>query len=146
MTKPTRAKPRQITPKPKAKPGPKTKYTNAFVLEFCTVISQSTIGIVRILETHPDWPDRATIFRWLDEHEEFATKYARAKEWQVDHYVEQTVEIADTEADAAKARNMIGVRQWIAEKLRPSKYGNRLDVDHSGQVVVKMTPADAKQA
>jgi hypothetical protein len=99
-------------------------------------------------------PSKATVFRWLVEFPDFETKYAHAREAQADTLVDEIVSIADEEVtmiradkhkpgadedaqvevvfdQTAVARNKLRVaaRQWTAEKLRPKKYGPKLEID-----------------
>lgn len=101
-----------------------------------------------------EMPNKATVFRWLIEYPDFATKYAHAREAQADVLVDEIVSIADEEVttvrkakhsgsedddgeievvfdQTAVARNKLRVaaRQWTAEKLRPKKYGPKLEID-----------------
>lgn len=87
----------------------------------------------------------ATVFRWLSEAPDFRDKYARAREAQAEHYAAEIVDIADEvevkqvitpdgvvdfKLDAtAVARNKLRVdaRKWIASKLLPKKYGDKLE-------------------
>lgn len=81
-----------------------------------------------------DMPDRATVNRWLSEDPDFCNQYARAREQQADFYADEIIEIADSEKDAAKARNRIDARKWKASKLNAKKYGDKLDLNHSGSI------------
>jgi hypothetical protein len=74
-------------------------------------------------------PSRETVRVWLTEDDEFSGHYARAREEQADYLADEIVDIADTEEDAAKARNRIQARQWKAGKLAPKKYGDRVAID-----------------
>lgn len=92
-----------------------------------------------------DMPDRATVFRWLASREDFATKYAYAREQQADLYAESIVDISDEleiqatyqgeevrldVSPTAVARNRLRVdaRKWYAAKLAPKKYGDRTNM------------------
>jgi hypothetical protein len=79
-------------------------------------------------------PDASTVTRWLADDAAFCTQYVRAREAQADFYADEIIEIADTEQDAAKARNRIEARKWKASKLQPKKYGDKIDVSHSGSI------------
>lgn len=82
-----------------------------------------------------DMPSEAAVRGWaLKDLEGFAAQYARAREQQAETYAEEIVEIADTEKDAAIARNRIDARKWTASKLRPKLYGDRVEVEHSGTI------------
>ena len=50
----------------------------------------------------------------------------RAREKQADFCAGEIVTIADTEPDAAIARVRIDARKWVASKLRPKRYGDKL--------------------
>ncbi len=52
----------------------------------------------------------------------------------MDLMVEDLVHIADTDHDPNRARVRIDARKWVASKLAPKKYGERLDVSHSGNL------------
>jgi hypothetical protein len=98
----------------------------------------------------PEMPNRASVFRWLGLHKEFSDLYARAKEEAAELFAEEIVEIADERegkaimADGAEvavvfdstavARNRLRVdaRKWVAAKLKPRKYGERVAQEISG--------------
>lgn len=66
-------------------------------------------------------------------------KYVRAKELCADKIFEETKEIADgVKADnneVQKARLQVDVRKWQAGKLRPKKYGDKLDLTTDGDKI-----------
>ena len=64
----------------------------------------------------------------------FAQKYLRARELQQDREADKIVAIADEADDAAIARLRIDSRKWRAAKMAPRKYGDRLDLNHSGSI------------
>lgn len=94
-------------------------------------------------------PCTVTVFKWLREHPEFASQYARAREEQAETLAAEIVEIADeTEVRAttdgeevrlaldptAVARNRLRVdaRKWVASKLKPKVYGDKVSAEISG--------------
>lgn len=94
-------------------------------------------------------PGQTTVFKWLDENDAFAKQYAGARARQADHYVEEIIEIADApnmttnaetgEAelrDPARDRLRVDARKWVASKLAPKKYGEKVELEHSGEVKV----------
>ena len=81
-----------------------------------------------------DMPSVTLAKHWLRDDASFAAQYARAREDQADHYAEEIIAIADTEEDAAKARVRVDARKWVASKLKPKKYGDKLDLNHSGGI------------
>lgn len=84
-----------------------------------------------------DMPAKATVLLWLNEDEAFSSQYVRAREEQADHYADEIIAIADTEEDPAKARVRVEARKWVASKLKPKKYGDRIQTDVSGSVTLE---------
>lgn len=90
-------------------------------------------------------PAKSTVFKWLGEHEAFSDQYARARIAQADKYVDELVDIADEgkNEDAQILRLRMDARKWAASKLAPKKYGERLDLNHSGGMSVNIASDDA---
>jgi hypothetical protein len=92
-------------------------------------------------------PATATVYKWLGQYDEFRDSYAHAREIQADVLADEIIEIADSETDPNRARVMIDARKWLASKLRPKRYGDRVELDHSVQgntgmqVEVNVVPA-----
>lgn len=90
-----------------------------------------------------DMPNRSTVFRWLTEHQDFATKYARARVVQAEYLLDEMVEIEDAtineQLDPAAARAVLGSKQWRAAKLAPKKYGDRLDLGNADDEAFKVS-------
>lgn len=57
------------------------------------------------------------------------TAYGHAKRLSAEMYADEIVEIADTELDPQVAANRIKARQWVASKLLPKIYGEKLQLD-----------------
>jgi hypothetical protein len=97
-----------------------------------------------------DQPSTVTVFKWLAKHEMFLRKYARAREAQADVLFDEILGIADeTSLDTIKGKNgeaipdnewisrsrlRIDARKWMAGKLRPKVYGDKIELEHSGDV------------
>lgn len=79
-------------------------------------------------------PAPSTVYTWLTQYPAFQEQYSRAREVQADGFADEIIHIADTEPDPQVARNRIDARKWLAGKLRPRRYGDRVEVEHSGQV------------
>jgi hypothetical protein len=75
-------------------------------------------------------PDRATIYRWMDSVEGFATKCARSRLLQGDHVEDEIADVIDDtrygRLDPQAARVVLSGMQWRASKLNPKKYGDKL--------------------
>lgn len=106
-------------------------------------------------------PDVTTVYRWLAAHEEFRHLYARAREDQADTLADQIIDIADTpiigvktktdgqgkvettEGDMIEHRRLqVDARKWIAAKLRPRKYGEKLELAGDATAPVRLTITD----
>ena len=117
-----------------------------YVSLVCEEIATSDKGISRICkafrETDSDFPSAPTILRWATEDPSLMEQYTRAKEEQADVLVDQIIEISDDRSgDIAfredgtqytdtehiqRARLRVDSRKWIASKLRPKKYGDKI--------------------
>lgn len=107
-----------------------------------------------------DMPAKATVFAWLSEDASFSDHYARARESQADAVFDDILSIADDgtndwmerkNADGAnigwmengealrRSQLRIEARKWMAGKLRPKKYGDKVDVEHTGQLEINVT-------
>lgn len=92
-------------------------------------------------------PDRVTVYRWLEKHEPFRNKYARAREALMDFYAEQILVIAfdesgdiviEQDGDKSKAvanhakvqrdRLKVDSLKWIASRLFPKRYGDKMEM------------------
>lgn len=108
-------------------------------------------------------PSERTVFRWLETNDAFRQQYAHAREVQAETLVDQIIEIADgrdvlerEDMDAQAANDVavvrdhnrdrlrIDARKWVASKLAPKKYGDKLDVEHKGGVTLTMQDLDDK--
>lgn len=88
---------------------------------------------LRAIEAMEGMPSKTTVMRWLNDDEEFRDQYARAKDEQADVLFEDVLDIADnaTPEEVAVARLRIDARKWMAGKLRPKKYGDKVDLTHA---------------
>ena len=88
-------------------------------------------------------PNVVTVYRWLNKYPEFSNMYAKAKEDAADTLAEEIQDIADsmpmettdkegnTKFDPGYIQWMrlrVDARKWVAAKLKPRKYGDRVAV------------------
>jgi len=94
-----------------------------------------------------DMPNRATVYRWLSLHKEFNDMYALAREEQAETLADEILSIADEKGDDItvdgegnervnnevinRSRLRIDARKWIASKLKPRKFGESKQIDHT---------------
>lgn len=99
-----------------------------------------------------DFPNKGTVFRWLATNKEFSDQYARAREAQADCLFDDILTIADdgrndsytddegrprTDFDViARSKLRVDARKWMAGKLRPKVYGDKITQEHSGSLRV----------
>jgi len=101
-------------------------------------------------------PNKATVFRWLadDAFTLFRDQYTRAREAQADVLFDEILQIADdgtrdtytdkdgnerTDQDViARSRLRVDARKWMAGKLRPKVYGDKVDLTHANPDGSKM--------
>lgn len=101
-------------------------------------------------------PAMSTVFKWLTQQSAFAEQYAHAREEQAETLADEIVAIADEAEVAVKhegeevrlvldatgvARNRLRVdaRKWAASKLKPKKYGDKVDLNHGGRIDSSIT-------
>jgi hypothetical protein len=81
-----------------------------------------------------DMPGRATVYRWLREHPDFDTQYARAREALADYEMHKLKEMAEncTEANVNSTRVKLNHFQWRVMKIAPRLYGERVQAEVTG--------------
>ncbi len=112
-------------------------------------------------------------YTWTEKYPAFSDAYIRARHALVDHWAEETIDIADDSTNdyvdrevragravrvvdqehIARARLRVDARRWLVSKLNPKSYGDRVDLNVGGQagnplavVGATMSAADAAQA
>lgn len=83
-------------------------------------------------------PSASAVRYWAaTDHDGFAVRYTSARARGLEHIADEIVSIADTETDPNKARVRVDARKWVLSKLNPKVYGDKLDLNHSGEMTVK---------
>lgn len=84
-------------------------------------------------------PSKGEFLRWVAEEVGapggVADQYARAREAQAEGWAEEIVALSDEATDGQSAqavRVRVDARKWVASKLIPKKYGERVDVTTGG--------------
>ncbi|MBX5236294.1 terminase small subunit protein [Rhizobium sp. NLR4a] len=129
--------------------GRPTKFTQSLADIICERIADGES--LRSICRDEAMPAKSTVLSWLADNEKsaFRTKYAQAREIQADGFVDEMIEIADdgsndwmersfgeetrwVENGEALRRSQLRIvtRQWIAEKLKPKKYGSKVELEH----------------
>jgi hypothetical protein len=111
--------------------GRPSDYTQELADSICARLAEGMS--LRTICKADDMPDASTVFRWLRTKEDFCEQYTRAKEESTEALSEDMLEIADDkDGDPQRDRLRIETRKWLASKLKPKKYGDKVDLTHSG--------------
>jgi hypothetical protein len=123
-------------PKAKGKVGRPSLYSDRLAENICARIADGES--LRTICVDEGYPDRGTVLRWLEQHADFASIYARAREAQADAMDEEILEAARacTAESAAADRVKIAAFQWRAERLKPKAYGSKVGLEASGSIAV----------
>ena len=133
-----------------------TTYNEDIAAEICGYLAMGES--LRKVCRRAGMPAPSTVFLWLRQQKDFSEQYARAKEEAADMFIEDIIEIADnakkdkipvyklneetgkkelvgyTESknSVRRAQVQIDSRKWLAMKLKPKKYGEKLDMTTNG--------------
>lgn len=134
-----------MSDKPKKKLGAPTKKTPAICAQICEGIATGKSARAMCLETGIS---QFSLWKWLDEDENFSKQYARAKEQCADYIAAEILEISDhaegdkyiddngrlqTDHEAInRSRLRVDARKWYASKLAPKKYGDKVTNELTG--------------
>lgn len=128
--------------------GRPSKYTPELAQEICERIAQGES--LKHITDQEDMPTRKTVHTWLlsSDRKEFLHNYEAAREMQADVYADEMDDIArDETIDTQRARLIIDTRKWTSSKLKPKKYGDKVDLTTNGNdltpVLVKFVGEDA---
>lgn len=122
--------------------GRPTKYNLDLAATICDRVATHSVGIRAICAMYDDMPAVQNINLWRVKHLEFRALYREAKALQAELLAEDVLEIADDSSkdrvvdekgketlDAefvARSRLRIDARKWIAAKLAPKYYGEKI--------------------
>lgn len=130
--------------------GRPTTYTIEIADMICDRIAKGE-SLARIT-TPKNMPQPSTVYKWLSEIPEFSDKYDKAKQECAELYAEQILEIADegvndfnekldpdgniigwqvNKEHVQRSRLRVDARKWVAAKLKPKKFGERVQQDHT---------------
>lgn len=91
-----------------------------------------------------DMPSISTVFRWLQSHPQFCDMYEAARDNQADTLADQIMDISDemprinpttgaVDSGAVQHQRLrVDSRKWIAAKLKPRKYGDKVQAEVTG--------------
>jgi len=123
----------------------------------CDLICQELVSgrSLRSITTDAAMPSIATVYKWMRDNESFLKQYELARGDQIDTFADEMLDIADdgsndyyesTRKDGSefialdseniqRSRLRVDTRKWIAERMKPRKYGQRSEIDHTHKLV-----------
>lgn len=131
--------------------GRPTDYTQDLADRICAQLSDGVS--LRTVCLADDMPSKTSVFRWLRIYDEFRDQYEKAKAEAADFFADEIVEIADDGTNdymeklveegkaphyqyngehVQRSRLRVDARKWIASKLKPKKYGDKITNEHVG--------------
>lgn len=104
----------------------------------CELISEGK-SLSSALKTSDKMPSYQLVMLALRNNPEFRSMYEKAVESRADRLAEEIIELADQEmpeglegpmasAWVQQKRMQVDARKWVASKLKPKTYGDRIDV------------------
>lgn len=138
-------------------------YSDEIADKICDALADARS--LRSICCDPDMPSQSTVFRWLadERYTSFRERYARAREAQADAIFDEILDIADDGSNdwmerrredgsvdevfnhehVQRSKLRIEARRWMAGKLRPKVYGEKIEHEHSGGMAITVAPEDA---
>ncbi len=123
-------------------------------------------SLLKICESD-DFPEQATIFRWLSKNPSFCENYARARQFWAHSEFEKLMQIADTPQEGVKTRTtdkglevttgdmtdhrrlQVDTRKWALARMFPKVYGDATLLKHGdpdgNALHVKVTRVNGKE-
>jgi hypothetical protein len=129
--------------------GRPTVFTQEAADLICEEIATSSKSL-RTICNNEFLPCVATVLKWLRTNESFLAQYTRAKEEQADFMAEEMIDIADDGTNDTiqgeygplenkewtnRSKLRVETRKWIAAKLKPKKYGDKVDLTSGGDKI-----------
>jgi hypothetical protein len=128
----------------KKRVGRPSSYTDERAAEICGRLAAGESLNRMCKDDH--MPDIVTVYRWLTANEQFRKNYALAREDQAETHADLIQDIADEPPPndmngktdngwVTWQKNRIDARKWVASKLKPKRYGDKIDVTSDGKQV-----------
>ena len=132
--------------KPK-KVGRPSKFNSALATRICMRMAAGES--VRRICSDKNMPSFSTVMRWVHDtnqvaHKEgFPERYQAAMQSKAHHMFDELLEIADDDTDETqRSRLRVDTRKWYLSKCLPKVFGDKLNLDHSGEIGLKAISDD----
>ena len=121
----------------KKKTGRPSSYTEAAAEKICAELEKG--DALHEICKRPGFPEERTVCRWLEANEAFRQRYARARAKGLDTIAWDAMRIADDPNDDPQSRRVrLDARKWLLSKLAPKKYGEKIEVEQTGEQRVRI--------
>lgn len=135
-------------PRPPSR-GEPLKYNETVAARICELMSEGLSIQAIVRDYHHEGIPQAisTIYRWIATEPGFSEIYTQARLDQQQFYIDQMIDIADGDEPSDQKRVRLDARKWLASKLLPNQYGDRVRAEvtgaDGGPVQVQATVVDA---
>jgi hypothetical protein len=128
--------------------GRPTDYNKKTAKEICRRLIEGES--LRSITRDDSMPCIKTVYNWMQQYDEFLQQYCQARDEQIETYADEIIEIADDARNdfvekegrngtyiafdnehVLRSRLRIDTRKWIAERMKPKKYGAKTEVEHN---------------
>lgn len=139
--------------------GRPTSYTQKLADKLCAQLANG--DSMRTVCKATNMPCKATVFNWMRTNEEFLDQYTRAKQESADALTDEMLDIADDASNdwmerhdkegektgwqlngdhVQRSRLRIETRKWLSSKLKPKKYGDKIQQEITGKDGTPLVP------
>jgi hypothetical protein len=142
--------------KPRKKVGRPTDYNEETAAIICGRLANGEP--LRKICMEEGMPNQSSVYLWLNRHPEFSEMYTRAREDQADTLADEIQAIADETPEMNPIvdkngeliriemhsayiqwqKNRIDARKWVAAKLKPRKYGDKVQLSGDAENPLKV--------
>lgn len=120
--------------KPKKKGRP-TTFTQQLADQICERIAngETLRAVCRDIQLAP-----STVIEWTMNNKAFSEQYAQARQKQADSYADMILDEAFNSHDAQIGRLRVDALKWVASKLAPKRYGDKVEVEQTGTQKIRV--------
>jgi hypothetical protein len=121
--------------KPKKKPGRPTTFSQKLADTICERMAngETLRAVCRNLKLAP-----STVIEWTFTNKQFSEHYAQARQKQADAYADMILDEAFNSHDAQIGRLRVDALKWVASKLAPKRYGDKVEVEQTGTTKIRV--------
>lgn len=120
--------------KPKKKGRP-TTFTQQLADQICERMAngETLRAVCRDIDLPP-----STVIEWTMNNKTFSEQYTQARQKQADSYADMILDEAFNSHDAQIGRLRVDALKWVASKLAPKRYGDKVEVEQTGTQKIRV--------